>query len=128
VNRTTNANVNRNNAKRHVNRGANANGQKWQPDSNRLKNSGSTMSQLAEPGARGYGRAQARRVRIGRLAAFAAAVPHQLGQESTAATGSGLDDTAVIVDPEFFNRFESGCHFCPLALAPRFTLALACCG
>jgi Protein of unknown function (DUF3300) len=56
VNRDVNRNVNRN-----VNRTETANvnrsqgGQKWQPDQNRLKNSGSTMSSAQNREARGYG-------------------------------------------------------------------------
>jgi len=55
VNRNANANVNRNanaNANRTAN--ANANRQKWQPDPNRLKNSGSSLSTAQNREARGW--------------------------------------------------------------------------
>src|SRR6266850_4957211 len=62
VNANRNATANRNaSANRsgtaNANRGANggANGQKWQPDQNRLKNSGSTMSSSQNRESRGYG-------------------------------------------------------------------------
>jgi len=57
VNRTGNANVNRNgNANANANRTANANAnrQKWQPDPNRLKNSGSSLSTAQNREARGW--------------------------------------------------------------------------
>jgi Protein of unknown function (DUF3300) len=48
VNRNSNVNQNRNNVN------SNNRGQKWQPDQNRLKNSGSTMSSAQSREARGY--------------------------------------------------------------------------
>ena len=51
VNRTGNANVNRNG---NANANANANRQKWQPDPNRLKNSGSSLSTAQNREARGW--------------------------------------------------------------------------
>src|SRR5438045_6707018 len=55
VNRNVNNNVNRqNSANRNANANANAS-QKWQPDQNRLKNSGSSLSSAQNREARGYG-------------------------------------------------------------------------
>lgn len=71
VNRETTRNVNRTDtANRNVNRTDTANrGQKWQPDQNRLKNSGSTLSSTQSREARGYGTGGTGSARTGATAA-----------------------------------------------------------